>query len=192
MDHYEGNYMQKRLIMMLAAGLLFAGVALGEEKPRTFIGKGDVELGIDLGSSRFDSDFEVDASTRSAFRAGYFVNDNFEIEAEVAETDLNVLTSNLNTYTLNASWNFQSGSHFVPYVQAGVGLADYDYESLFGSTRIDDSGLALKGAVGTRIFFGDHDRVAMRLEAAMQSIDILDDTETAFNISAGVVVRLGD
>lgn len=184
--------MQKRFFMMLAAGLLFAGVALGEEASRTFIGKGDVELGLDLGGSKFDSDFDDDTSTRIALRAGYFVSDSFEIEVEVAETDLDVLTSNLNAYTLNAVWNFQRGTRLVPYVQAGAGIADYDYESLFGSTRIDDSGLALKGAVGTRVFFGNFDRVALRLEAALQSIDILDDTETSLNISAGVVVRLGD
>lgn len=98
--------------------------------PRSFIGKGDVDLGPDLGTSKFDSRFDDGASARNAFCAGYFIDDNFGIAAEVAENDLAILTAGLNTRTLSSSWNVQRGSLVVPYVQAGAKLADNDHESL--------------------------------------------------------------
>lgn len=177
------------ILAALLATFLFPAPA---EAAGPFIGKGSTELGLDVGGSMFDDEFEDDTATRFGARVGYFLTDNFELELEVARTDLNILESDLNTYMLNAGWNFQTGSHFVPYVQVGAGMADYQYDEFLGDTSLDDTGLALKGAVGTRIFFGEFDRVALRLEAGVQSIDVLDETETAINFGAGVVFRFGE
>ena len=176
----------KNRIAVLVLVTLTMLPALGAAAAQDFIGKGDVELGLDAGGSKFDSDFDDDTNARGALRLGYFLTDNFELELEVARTDLNILESDLNTYTLNASWNFQNGSHFVPYVQVGAGLAEYEFDEFLGSDQVDDSGLALKAAVGTRVFFGEFDRVALRLEAGVQSVDVVDDTETSMNFGAGV------
>jgi opacity protein-like surface antigen len=156
------------------------------------VGRGDISLGLDFGGAKFDSTFDDDTNARGALRVGYFLTDNLEIEVEAARTDLNILSSDLGTYTLNAAWSFQRGSNFVPYFAIGAGIAEYRFDEFLGDQSIDDSGLALKGAVGTRVFFGQFDRVALRLEAAVQSIDILDDTETSVNFGAGVVFRFGD
>jgi len=181
----------KQRIAILALATLSILPAFRAAAAQEFIGKGDVELGLDAGGSKFDSDFDNDTNARGALRVGYFFTDNFEMELEVARTDLNILESDLNTYTLNAAWNFQNGSHFVPYVQFGAGLAEYEFDEFLGTNQIDDSGLALKAAVGTRVFFGEFDRVALRLEAGVQNVDLLDDTETSINFGAGVVFRFG-
>jgi len=187
--------MKRRLLVSSLVALLFAGPAVAG------IGKGDGEIGFDLGYTEFDQNLTGQNGARLALRGGYHVTRLFQIEGQVAasahyNTDAifhrmgsRRADTSLQTYFADGVFNFHSkGGNVVPYVLAGVGSGTLD----FPFANVSDSGPATLIAGGSRFFFGDRHGAAFRLEFSRISVRVFDETTRHFSVTAGFTWRLGD
>ena len=78
--------MKRRLLVSSLVALLSAGPALAG------IGKGDGEIGFDLGYTEFDQNLTGQNGARLALRGGYHVTRLFQIEGQVAVNIKGVMT----------------------------------------------------------------------------------------------------
>jgi hypothetical protein len=175
-------------IFLLALVALISFLATpAESQP---LQKGDFELGFGVGTTEFDDAYpEEDADYRFEARGGYFLTDNFELELEAARS-VGVLDLNLDTFFLNAVFNFPLG-RAVPYVLVGGGVAQIDETRLFSDDGFSADGAAYQAAIGSRVFFGEDSRVAARFELSSTFEDLLEDTNNHLSLTAGLVWRLG-
>jgi opacity protein-like surface antigen len=161
------------------------------------IGKGNGEIGFDLGWTQFDSGVTDELGGRFVFRGGYHITKLFQIEGQggcSATTDETILFDTdiyLCTWMANGVFNFHSQSgNIVSYVLGGIGVANLDFDNLFTSTS--DSGSATQVAGGVRFFFGRNKRAAFRLELSVLTEDTFDETSTHESFVWGFTWRLGD
>jgi opacity protein-like surface antigen len=178
----------KKLSTVLAVMLLAAVPALAA------IEKGNGELGVDVGSTQMDSDTGFDSGTSLAVRGGYFFNPAWELEGQMASasSDTDVAGTNVDgtfrTYMVNGVYNFKTPKAIVPYVLAGVGMADAEVEANGLSTS--DNATAFQVGGGSRFYFGKEKRAAIRVDISMIQQQF-DTTINNTNISAGFTWRLG-
>src|SRR5262245_1659731 len=138
--------------MALALGLFSAFALTLPASAQVDPGKG--EIGGGVGYTSFDSNKSDESGTALAVRGGYNFTKLFELEGQLADTSASDSGADLtmNTYMVNAVFNFHPVDHIVPYVLGGVGYADLSVDTPFGS--VSDSSNALQVAVGSRFFFG--------------------------------------
>ena len=107
-------------------------------------------------------------------RVGYFFTPRWSFEASFqrlsTQTDVDIVglenqDVNLDACRLNMLYNFAPGSHFRPFVTAGVGCEKIDADALGES-----SGVGLNAGGGLRIFMSDH--VGIRLEGRYVSTEV--------------------
>ena len=181
----------KKLLYAVLVMVFAAAPALA-----TGMKEGNAELGAGIGSTQLDSDTGFDSGTSLAVRGGYFFNPNWELEGQLsqasADTDVagTTVDGTFNMYMVNGVYNFQTPKEIVPYVLAGIGIADNQVEaSGLGSTS--DSGHALQIGGGSRFFFGKEKRAAIRVDLAWIQENTFDDTQTNTNLSAGFTWKFG-
>lgn len=134
------------------------------------VGPGTGEIGAGVGYTSMDSNKSVsntnDAGTAVGVRGGYNFTKLFELEGQVADTSASDSGVNigLNTYMVNAVFNFHPKDSIEPYVLGGVGYANLSADSSLGS--VSDSSNAFQVAVGSRFFFGEKKQAGLRVELA--------------------------
>jgi opacity protein-like surface antigen len=154
------------------------------------------ELGFDFGYAHFDSDVSDKGAARFNFRGGYCFTKLFELEGEGVgivsqDTGFPDVTTALSVDFVNAVFNFHpSNKAVVPYVLVGVGHATLEFD-LDPGPDVDDSGVAYQLAGGSRFFFGDKKRVAVRVELSLIDEDTFDETSTHVSLTGGFTWRLG-
>jgi len=179
----------KKLLNVLVVMLFAAAPALA------VIQEGNGELGVDVGSTQMDSDTGFDSGTSLAVRGGYFFNKNFELEGQMASASDSVddlgttIDGTFRTYMVNGVYNFKTPKEIVPYVLAGVGIADTELEAN-GLTASDNS-TAFQVGGGSRFYFGKEKRAAFRFDLSMIKQNTFDESTTNTNLSAGFTWRLG-
>jgi opacity protein-like surface antigen len=92
-------------------------------------------------------------------------------------------------YMVNGVYNFQTPKEIVPYVLAGVGMAD-DQVKISGANTTDSSTAYQLGA-GSRFYFGKNKKAAFRVDLSMIQESTFDQTSTHKNVSAGFSWKLG-
>ena len=181
--------MKKTLSLLVVTLFVFAVPALAA------IQEGNGELGMDVGSTKIDSDTGFDSGTSLAVRGGYFFNHNFELEGQLASTTDTVdqagtsVDGTFRTYMVNGVYNFKTPKEIVPYVLAGVGLADTSVDA--SGLSASDNSTAFQVGGGSRFYFGKEKRAAFRVDVSMIQQSTFDTTTTNTNISAGFTWRLG-
>ncbi|HYV20581.1 MAG TPA: outer membrane beta-barrel protein [Verrucomicrobiae bacterium] len=189
-----------------ASGLLVAGLVLlsGAFAPAwAGITKGNGELGFDFGVTSWDQDLVGHTGSMLKLRGGYCATKWFEIEGQFAYSahfDEGALRGNGSTdrkldqdqamsqVFVSGVFNFPSKSgNIIPYVLGGVGRTDVK----FPNAHVDDTSSAWQAAVGSRFFYGDHDQVAFRIEAAFLFDDAFDQSNRHGQYALGFTWRLG-
>jgi opacity protein-like surface antigen len=173
----------KKLLYGVAVMLFAAVPALAA------IEAGNGELGVGVGSTQMDSDYaNLDSGTSLAVRGGYFFKPAWELEGQLASTTADVSGTSddatFRTYMVNGVYNFQTPKAIVPYVLAGVGMADAEFQNQ------SDNATAFQVGGGSRFFFGKEKRAALRVDISMIQQQF-DTTTNDMNISAGFSWRLG-
>ena len=165
------------------------------------------ELGFDLGYAHLDSNvsdkagppfsnLSDKAGVRFNFRGGYCFTKLFELEGQgvglgTVEAGLPDVYKILGVDFVNAVFNLHpSNKAVVPYVLVGVGHATLMID-LEPGPDVDDSGVAYQVAGGSRFFFGDKKRVAVRVELSVIGEDTFDETSTHVSLTGGFTWRLG-
>ena len=180
----------KRILALLALVVLaFSAPALAA------VTEGNGEIGFNYGNTQLDTDTGFDSATSMALRGGYFFNRGFEIEGQLASTSDSTDISGTNAdgtfrmYMVNGVYNFQTPKEIVPYVLAGLGMADDEVKMTGANTS--DSSTAYQLGAGSRFFFGKAKKAAFRVDVAMIQESTFDQTSTHTNVSAGFSWRLG-
>ena len=190
MQHTTARRYSTATIFVLAAiaSILFASSASAQFEA------GNWEVGFTVGAIDFDDNVRDGSSTEPFItaRAGYFFTDNFELELQAGDTH-NIFSPDLQVVFLNGVWNFLPENKVVPYVSAGVGLADLTLGTrLFGdSVSVNDDSTAFQAAVGTRFMFTDESRWGMRVELASIFEDTFDESSNHLLLSGGFTFRIG-
>jgi opacity protein-like surface antigen len=159
------------------------------------IDTGNGEIGFDYGDTQLDNDTGFNSATSLGVRGGYFVSKNFELEGQAASAKDSIDVSGTSVdgtfrqYMVNGAYNFNTPNQIVPYVLAGVGMADNEVSAL-GSTA-SDSSMAYQVGAGSRFFFGKTRTAAFRVDLSMIQESTFDQTSTHKNASAGFSWKLG-
>jgi opacity protein-like surface antigen len=172
---------------VLALGL-FSALALAlPAKAQVDPGKG--EIGGGVGYTSFDSNKSDESGTELAVRGGYNFTKLFELEGQLADTSASVQGADLsmNTYMVNAVFNFHPVDHIVPYALGGVGHADLSVDTPFGS--VSDGSNALQLAVGSRFFFGAKKNAGVRVELASLREETFDESSIHTDLNVGFTWR---
>ena len=183
----------KKLLYVMAVMVLASVPALAATQQGT-IQEGNGELGVDVGSTNMDSDTGFDSGTSLAVRGGYFFNPAWELEGQFASASDSVdelgttVDGTFRTYMVNGVYNFKTPKAIVPYLLAGVGMADAEIEANGLSTS--DNATAFQVGGGSRFYFGKEKRAALRIDITMIQQQF-DTTINNTNISAGFTWRLG-
>jgi hypothetical protein len=155
------------------------------------------ELGFDFGFTDFDDNVTDQGGVRFNFRGGYCFTKLFELEGEGAGMGSTDTEGIIDTYTalginfVNGVFNFHpSKKAIVPFVLIGVGYAKLTIDADPGP-KVDDSGMAYQVAGGSRFFFGDKKRVAVRVELSVVNEDTFDESSTHTSLTGGFTWRLG-
>ena len=154
------------------------------------------ELGFDIGYTHFDPDVTDRGGSRFNFRGGYCFTPLFELEGQgmgmaAEETGVVDVMTTLSVTFANGVFNFHpSNKAIVPYVLVGIGAATLTFDPDPGE-KIDDNGVAYQLAGGSRFFFGDKKRVAVRVELGVLSENTFDQTSTHYSLTGGFTWRLG-
>ena len=158
---------------------------------------GDAELGAGIGSTQLDNNTGFDSGTSLAVRGGYFFNPAWELEGQLGSSSANTdvagttFDGTFRMYMVNGVYNFKTPKEIVPYVLAGVGIADNEVSaSGLGSTS--DSGTAFQIGGGSRFFFGKDKKAAFRVDLSMIQESTFNDTQNNTNLSAGFTWKFGN
>lgn len=131
---------------------------------------------------------ELDDDVTYGIRFAYNITDSVGFEASLGHTTSSAtklagpdIDLDFSTLDLDAVWNFNSGSRFVPYVLGGVGYGWANLDSpIIGTVngrpvRIDDdNGFTLNAGVGAKFYATD--KVLIRLEARYRYVDAMVDS----------------
>jgi len=158
--------------------------------------EGNGEIGVGFGNTQLDSNTGFDSATSLAVRGGYCFNKRFEIEGQLASasesTDIagTDVDGTFRMYMVNGVYNFETPKEIVPYVLAGLGMADTQIESA-GVSNSDNS-TAYQVGGGSRFFFGKAKKAAFRVDLSMVQQSTFSETSTHTNVSAGFSWKLGN
>ena len=160
MTHSNRLFRLGSLLGLLA--LLSAVPATAQTAGKTW----EIGFGAGSGAVSGDDDFKLDL--RFDGRAGYFLNDHVQLELQLLRADA-VLDAQLSAAFGNLVVNFRPDERVVSYAFAGGGVArieDVDFLDFVDEAEEEDDGTAYQVGFGTRIFLGDSDVMALRLEAS--------------------------
>jgi opacity protein-like surface antigen len=181
--------MKTILSVALVALFAFSAPALAE------ITKGNGEIGLDYGSTDYDSDTGLDSSDSLALRGGYFMSRLFQIEGQYITADSTTedfgteIEASTDVLMVNGVFNFHPKKEITPYVLVGMGRADVSVDTTGFSA--DDSGMAYQIAAGSRFFFGKSKRAAFRVDLSRVTQDTFEETTTNTTFAGGFSWRLG-
>jgi opacity protein-like surface antigen len=172
------------LFVVLLALLLAAPAGAG-------IGRGNGEIGFDMGATWFDSNTADDTGFRFVIRGGYHFTNLFQLEGQSAASavDQDRVDVMLSTLMVNTLFNFHPSPHVVPYFYAGIGMATVDVDTPLGDD--DDSGFAYQLGGGSRFFFGKSKRAAVRVDLSALGEDTWEESSIHWNLTVGFAWRLG-
>jgi outer membrane beta-barrel protein len=190
--------MIKRLVGVAALGTL-AIQALPAQAQEAGKQEVDVYAGALFGDDITDRAIsgqtpKLDDKVTFGLRYAYSITDPLAIELSVGRSPNSVtklgggdIDLDLTTVDLDAVWNFNTGSGFVPYVLAGVGYASADLDRRINGTVgaqpvsiTDDNGFTLNAGVGAKYFFNDH--FLVRAEARYRYLDkVVDRFDNSLN-----------
>ena len=170
----------KRILLFLAAVIL-APVAAAQ------VSSSDIEVGVDVGVAKFDSEISDDIEALAGLRAGWFLTDAVALELELRQASV-PLSGEMQTIMVNAQYNFKPQSTVNTYVYGGIGGANLELNPLFGAA-VDDTSLALGAGGGVRIFFGSNTGWALRLQAGAITEETFDERSTSSMFTGGVSYR---
>lgn len=170
--------MKFRIIAAAAAVTLLATPALAQDGGYVQVNlggvvSGDLDMDVEIGPDSFAGGADLESGLFASIAGGGATGGGFSLEAELiylnsdidtADADAALgydLDASVESYAalINVNYNFGGSGSFAPYVGAGVGYGQSDYE-LDGQSA-DDKGLAwqLKAGVvvplgGTTLDFG--------------------------------------
>jgi opacity protein-like surface antigen len=137
-------------------------------------------------------------------RYGYNFTDAWGLELSLGRANTSVrglpgrnIDFDLTTFDVDALYQFDSSSSFVPYVIAGVGYVGADLDRPItgtvggvGTVRIDDdNGFTLNAGAGAKWFLTDV--VSLRLDRYLDKVvDRFDDSLNTFETTLGVGFQL--
>ena len=145
---------------------------------------------------------ELDDDVVYGLRYDYNVTDVWGVELSASHNPNSVtrlaggdIDLDLTTVDLDAVWNFDLGTRFVPYVLAGIGYAfadlDRPIQGIVNDQPVsigDDDGFTLNAGIGAKYFATD--RFIVRLEGRYRYLDGLvdafDDSLNTFETTLGV------
>jgi outer membrane beta-barrel protein len=137
---------------------------------------------------------ELDDDVTYGVRYGYNFSDVWGLELSVGNSSSSVtklaggdIDLDLTTVDVDAIWNIQQGSKFVPYLVGGAGYARANLDRpIIGAVngqpvRIDDdSSFTLNAGIGAKYYVND--RFLIRLEARYRYLDkVLDNFDNSLN-----------
>jgi opacity protein-like surface antigen len=177
--------MRKALAVGLFSALILALPARADD------GFGNAEVGGGVGYTSFDSNKTDEAGTALAVRGGYNFTKLFELEGQISDTSASDagVDIGMNTYMVNAVFNFHPTNSIEPYVLGGLGYASLSADDGFGS--VSDSSNAFQVAVGSRFFFGAKMQAGLRVEIASLAEDTFDESSIHNDLNVGFVWRFG-
>jgi OOP family OmpA-OmpF porin len=148
---------------------------------------GNFEVSPFIGYYWFDNETGYDDDMVWGGRFGYLYNKNLEAELTAAmvssELDQTGRDADLLQFQLDGLYNFSGLGNWVPYVAAGIGLANYDPEFDGGS----ENELLLDYGAGVRYFFTDN--LAARLD--LRHPIVIDEAESNFMATLGISYFFG-
>ena len=178
---------------VLVLGLFSACVLALPASAQVDPGKG--EIGAGVGYTSFDSNKSIsntnEAGTALGVRGGYSFTKLFELEGQFADTSASDsgVDLTMNTYMVNAVFNFHPKATIVPYVLGGLGRADLSFDTPSGS--FSDGSNAVQVAVGSRFFFGAKRKAGLRVELASLSEKTFDENSIHNDLNVGFTWRFG-
>jgi opacity protein-like surface antigen len=181
--------MKKALTFGLFSALVLALPARAE------VGYGNAEIAAGVGYTSFDSNKSVSNTNQSgtalAVRGGYNFTKLFELEGQIADTSASDsgVDLSMDTYMVNAVFNFHPKQSIEPYVLGGLGYASLSADSGFGS--VSDNSNAFQAAVGSRFFFGAKMQAGLRVELACLSEKTFDESSIHNDLNVSFVWRFG-
>jgi hypothetical protein len=160
------------------------------------ITQGNGEVGVNYGSTSYDSNTGLDSSSQLALRGGYFMTSLFQIEGQYANSDANSkdfgsdVKASTDLMMVNGVFNFMNKKDITPYALVGLGQARVNVDATgLGSTN--DSGTAYQIGAGSRFFFGKAKRAAFRIDVARVTEDTFNEKSTNTMVAGGFSWRLG-
>ena len=190
-----------RRVLPLAGriALVLAGfnAIVGATPAAAGLGEGNGEIGVDFGITAFDDDLVEKSARRYAIRLGHHLDESIQVEGQFALLQASEelvpgvdKEATLRLLACNVLLNFHpKGSRAVPYILGGIGLSELDLEAVGIST--EDRGLAVQVAAGSRFFFHQDGRSALRVELSFVSNDAFEESYNHLSLTAGVTWRLG-
>lgn len=163
--------MNARLVAFAASVFVSTAVA-AEERPSFYTGihgelswVQDTDLdvgGATVGELQMDVEYAVGAAVgyRPPVGSGVLANTRYEIELMYRETDFKELNNSViapggfggsvESYVAmaNAYYDFNTGTRWTPYIGAGLGAAQHNFDSITINTDDDDTVLAYQGMIG--------------------------------------------
>jgi len=170
------------LVFMASSGSTSAG-----------IGKGNGEIGFDVGVTSFDDHMTDATGARFGIRGGYFISNLFQIEFESSASWEKSGSSDvfLQTFFVNGVFNFHPGKRTVPYLRVGVGSArkQRSSDSWLYRGNVSDGSAALQLAFGSRFFIGK--ATALRVDLSYLDEVTFDEGAGHVSLVVGLTWRLG-
>ena len=182
--------MRRYVIPVIALALALCNPVLAS------VGKNSGEVGLGFGITEFDSNTFNEAGIGYGIRGGYHINKLFEVEGQLSQTSatdkdpvLGDLELTATSMFVNGVFNFHPRPTIVPYALVGLGNTSVEYKDTTGS--VDDNSTALQIGGGSRFFFGQEKKVALRVEVALINESTFDQDSTHTNIVGGLTWNLG-
>jgi len=181
-----------RALTILCSTWMLCDPAWAQEGGR----KGDVEVGMDIGWTGFRSDLVKPNGSRMSFYGGYFLTRGIALVA-----DITCLGGNERAPTGSPNFTMCTGSlggaldlrvrpNLVPYLRLSVGQTQLDRGAQAGVFDIEERSAALQAGAGTRFYFGNRRRVAVRLDALWTRTGVFNRWSTHTSVALGVVYRI--
>jgi len=185
-----------QLVMSALAILCSTGMLGGPAWAQERVRKGDFEVGMDIGWTGFRSDLVKPNGSRMSFYGGYFVTRRIALVADITCLGGNerAPTGSPNftmcTGSLGGSLDLRVHPNLVPYLRLSVGQTQLDRGAQAGVFDIEERSAALQAGAGTRFYFGNRRRVAVRADALWTRNGLFDRWSTHASLALGVVYRI--
>jgi len=193
----DGRPRQARLWMggLLVLGSI--GLQATSARAQEAVRKGDLELGLDLGWSGFQSNLVKPNGTRLSIYGDYHLTRRIALVADITclggseRAPADSLNFTLCTGSLGGSLDLRARSRLVPYLRMSVGQAQLDRDAREGEFDIDDRSAALEAAAGARLYLGKRRRMSVRADALWTRAGVFEGWSTHTSVSLGVAYRIG-
>jgi hypothetical protein len=154
---------------------------------------GDWELGIGVGITNLDVDLEDDQADRFEIRGGRHFRRGIQLEGQLIDlsADSDGADITLDLFMVNGVFNWGlKNKKIVPYTLIGIGTSNFEVDPREGES-VDDSSFAIQTGIGSRFFFSDRGRTALRVELSLLSEDGFDGGADHLSFTVGLTWRLG-